>query len=736
MQANAAEPRFECRAMRTFTDLQGRDEPPLPSWDAPKPGEPAHGFVARLCWQSRRPSVAALLTGYGLNGRDFQPSECLEFAFSFPISGKDALAAATPFVEPNRVEFLGQAVRRRQWHISQRRFCPACLAEDPYHRVWWDLPAFARCPYHELPIECTDPGGHAVPWWSPSFTHSPTGRPLQRFGVPRRAVPLPSLEAYLLGRLGVEPVGPSSLLDGLPFLGDVLDAVELVGRVALGGAMVSRPIVNQTDGFDRATVHRAGYEVLAGGEEALIALLHRVAGERALAGGGRGKTLFGWFNDAVSEEDGDHVALLERAMTRVVVERGDFSRRTESEWANGSSGWVPVPTLAQELGLNVVRLRRLSETLGIHERQFGSARSRYRAFSPEQVDLVRGTLDSLVDRDGAAELLGVSRCTVGSLITAGEIKILMTIGKDQSRDRFRPEDIMAYRDRTLARAKLVASPPAGLVPLRAIRRTCKTDPGKLIRAQLRRTGGPMRVGDSLGDLLVPDPQLGKAAAMAAARAARWIRPGLSRFTAAKLYGDTEAAIDGFIEVGQLKTLPGTGSFRRICPKSLRKVCARWAPGAIYKGLVDASRSGTAARRLAELGATTLELRTYPRVLAVDRASARAVLGLHRDPDDPATGGAVAFVAAFLRALADDASWSLATRSKGLGLRTSKGDFFVSVEVDELRRAVTLTPASARAREMEAPVLHVDASELKQADAWPALIGQVRVALDQMRARCS
>ena len=242
---------------------------------------------------------------------------------------------------------------------------------------------------HDLDVVDCDASGHPVPWWSPSFTRAPTGTDLLRYGVPRRPVPRPSLEGYVLARLGVCGTPAVPLLDGLDTLGDALDAVELVGRIALGGTLRSRPVVGVTTGFDLPAVNRAGYGVLARGTDALVALLHEVAAARAARkdgrGEGRGKgASFGWIGAALDTEKGSHVGILAACLRRVAVERGDFSPATCDAWYAGEAGWLPVPTLARELGLTEERLRRVSEALGIHERQFGIARVRYRALSPEQ----------------------------------------------------------------------------------------------------------------------------------------------------------------------------------------------------------------------------------------------------------------------------------------------------------------------------------------------------------------
>lgn len=742
--------------MRTFTDLHGRFEPPLPDWRAAYLGEPAHGYVVSLGAMNGIGSVAVLLNSHGLNGRDIQPAECLEFALSFPITGKEQLIHSTPVVSPTSVAIMGQEIRRRHWQIGLRRFCPACLAESPHHRVWWDLPAFARCPDHEIDIVDRDASGHPVPWWSASFTHAPTGAPLPRYGVPRRTVPRPSLESYILARLGV--LGPPAvpLLDGLSTLGDVLDAVELVGRFALGGSLRTRPVVGVTKGFDLPAVNRAGYDVLRRGEDGLVALLHEVAAARAAFKDGRGKRAsFGWIGSALETEKGSHVGILAGCMRRVAVERGDFSPATCDAWYAGEAGWLPVPTLAGELGLTEERLRRLSEALGIHERQFGIARVRYRAFSPEQAALVRRTLASLLDRDAAADALGLPRDTLDALVAAGIIARLVRIGSGPGRDRFRPEDVATLAARLLHKVEHATEVPDGHLRLADLRRTCKTDPARSVEAILKGYAAPRgRTGPTVGDLLIPDPRRDRGDVMRAARAALRTLPGLSRYQAATVLGCRVETVDGLIDGGHLRVCSGGRGWRRIDEISLDVFRRIWAPADIYADIIGAARSGHEAGPILEgLGAGTLHVAQRDGSVAhmVERASARAVLGLSHDPDDPAEGGLPAFEAALLRALGRRGTFKLVGRSRGLTLSSAAGDLTVRIEAQPDRESVEVVltrgarpPGEAHAgpggrlrwREAAGRLEAADtvpAPELATPAAWPDLVARTVASTEFLRA---
>ncbi len=237
--------------MGRFTDLRGRSEPPLPAWGAPYLGEPAHGYLLRIGSMNGVGSVSVLLNSYGLNGRALQMAECLDFALSFPIEGKEQLILATPIVSQTSVSLMGQHLRRRDWQISLRRFCPRLSCREPIPPRLWILIAFTRSALPSMtstssPRRFRSPDSLVVAF----ATHSPWGGELMRYDVSRLASPRISIESYILGRLGGLPPNSVPILDCFQNLGQSLSGRGIVRPHIFGWALRVRPIVDATPGLN------------------------------------------------------------------------------------------------------------------------------------------------------------------------------------------------------------------------------------------------------------------------------------------------------------------------------------------------------------------------------------------------------------------------------------------------------------------------------------------------------
>ncbi|GJE54875.1 TniQ family protein [Methylobacterium thuringiense] len=749
--------------MATFCDPYHPDQPPLPTWRSPRPGEPAHGFVVRHAGLNHRSSVRTMLIGHGLNGRHPQPHECLEFALSIPFEGHEALVHATPTVSPDGVTLMGQVVRRRQWQIDLRRFCPACLAEDAYHRTWWDLPDFRRCPHHDLDLLDRDGNGRPLPWWSPSFERSPSGLALARFGIPRRERPRSSVEAYILGRLGAVEAEGVPILDRLATLGDALDAIRLLGRIALWGEERSRPALDVDGSKGVVDVMRVGYAVAVRGVPGALALLHSVADARVGTDAGRvKKSCFGWIPDALwREERGSHGELFEGLLDRVLVERNRSEHGRRGNEPDRAEGWVPLARLASELGLPVGRLRRVSQALGIHAEPEKHMRNRYLMLLAKETDLVRRTVLTLVDRDGAAASLGVARSLVDGLVGAGLLQPFAGIGRWRHKDHFRPEDVAALARRLLSASTPVAAAPDGLVRLATLERTHRRDPARLITRLLDEGGASIpRLGPKVGDLLLPErAQSGTPEAVAAENPPRRAPASISRYDAASLIGCQVGTVDALLDAGLIA--PAPSGTRRVEPRSVAGFRATWAAAETYRdalGLKAGDRR--TGRRLEDLGVTVRRLTLADGYAAymVDRASARTVLGLPHDPDAPEGGGARAFEAALLQELGRIGSFRRNGRAGRLALISTAGDLALYVTIHGAEQAVVLDLSRycARGSGLDAQIrfahaategrLHVRQCEgrlratlripmprLPEPKSWPDLLAQVAAATELFRS---
>lgn len=212
-------------------------------WIEPKPEEPAHGFLVRLARRHHVDSVREFAANLGIDAIE-DVEACLSalsrsrFATPEHIASlrrwtADVHGLATRRFASGRGDRLqsfvslgGQTVRRDDWTLATRRFCPACLAEDPYHRAWFDLAFVRTCPIHGVDLTDVAPDGTSVGWKRSSLDVTNLHGRLAK-ASPRLDGPPPTLEAYVLGRMGVIPAAAHDLLDARP-VHEVVEAAEMM----------------------------------------------------------------------------------------------------------------------------------------------------------------------------------------------------------------------------------------------------------------------------------------------------------------------------------------------------------------------------------------------------------------------------------------------------------------------------------------------------------------------------
>jgi TniQ len=412
-------------------DLHGRGEPPLPGWDKPRHDEPAHGYFVRLTGMNNQLSASVVASSFGLNGRNLQPLECLDFAMSFPIEGKERLLSATPRVNNATVTMFGEMFRRRDWSIGRRYFCPGCLAEDAYHRFYWDIVVFRHCPFHDQPLRYVDTSGHVVPWWSPSFEYSPFGKPIAESHKRVRSIG-PSIESYTLGRLGLIEKLPVPILDDLATFVDVFSAIEFAGKLALGGRRKTRPSLTV---LGKGAVFSAGFEMLRGGGDAINRTLEGLAADEKSRANSkqRGlKLLFGWAHPAAKDSSEFGTIFTDR-MIEVAATRDGLTRSVRNiNEVKERIQLTDATDLAGELGIPEERVIKIAGALGIRE-SCSRWTIHYVAFSGEEARLLRRTVAELIDRDEAAKLLDVSRPFFDNLVHFGLVRIAVHATEQDTR---------------------------------------------------------------------------------------------------------------------------------------------------------------------------------------------------------------------------------------------------------------------------------------------------------------
>ncbi len=376
-------------------------------WTEPKVGEPAHGFLMRISQEHGISSAAAFADDLGLNDAD-DAEGCL-----IALSGSelaehhmDDLATLrhwTPAFDGSRGVLAGEVIRRDDWTVRTRKYCAACLAEDSYHRTWFDLTFVAVCPFHGTPVTDILPDGTRGYFRTAEIAQTLSG---VRVAVPspRLDQPPKTIESYALGRLGLMPRWTIPFLD-VELLGEIIEASEVMGRLAEGGWRHNTPEPIGIGAGAAAATKAIGFAILAQGPEGAKALFRKIAAQ-APAGTFGTKRLFGWASPNFAQRRG-FCGRLQRLMAKVAVEIGYSARRAATRAETVVAAAMTMAEVAAEVGQTVDVVTAIATDLGVmlpHKGGTGTPFLMPRANVPD----VAAALTRSVTRGEAAAMLGVS----------------------------------------------------------------------------------------------------------------------------------------------------------------------------------------------------------------------------------------------------------------------------------------------------------------------------------------
>ncbi|XAZ22448.1 TniQ family protein [Sinorhizobium sp. B11] len=223
------------RAERLFSRWRIR-----PCW-----GEPNYSYFARLVADSEACSAQTFAIRSGHWVGEQRNSRLLQAVLCLPLDEgeKASLRRWTPV----------EAATSRYWSLADQeismshfrpgvRRCPICVKEAAFHRVWWDIKGFERCPVHDVAMERNIAPDGDERW--PVYGHCVEkfeGRPiLSEQGAH-------SLEGYIMQRLGaLDQVMTCPLLDDEP-LSAVVTAVEYLGMLIRNPVLQRIPSASKGD---------------------------------------------------------------------------------------------------------------------------------------------------------------------------------------------------------------------------------------------------------------------------------------------------------------------------------------------------------------------------------------------------------------------------------------------------------------------------------------------------------
>tara|TARA_R110002124_G_scaffold44422_1_gene135450 strand:+ start:6886 stop:8907 length:2022 start_codon:yes stop_codon:yes gene_type:complete len=134
--------------------------------------------------------------------------------------------------EDDGVSVLGQKLRHEHVGGWWRRWCPHCLEEAPYHRVWWDIAFITTCPAHG--VELTSDCGCDQPLINgrQGMIRCNQNHDLTKVPVRTASVEQVLVDQYIVDRLLGHGQHPHVLLDKTS-LGQAIHVLERIGVSAL-----------------------------------------------------------------------------------------------------------------------------------------------------------------------------------------------------------------------------------------------------------------------------------------------------------------------------------------------------------------------------------------------------------------------------------------------------------------------------------------------------------------------
>lgn len=401
--------------------------------------EPAYGLLVRTAYLNGSRRIYTVFEKFGIRSGqtvwDVDPELVAHFCKADLFrGGAEAVRAATPRVDPKHVAMLGDLFERDQFSVVNRRWCPACLEEDPYHRVWWDTPYVSACPDHGIKI-VENCGCRTPPKWRRSFpTSCVRGHDFRK--SPREPAP-PweiALSRYIRDRLLKRPRPDDALLDSLPTIGDAIAALDRIGQASLGE---KAGLMKLRRKFGRATVAAEGYRIVSGFPAEFERLLDRLVADADKQKGDRQwgvEKAYGdfhvWVRDLPQDSafgDALRSAMRDHARANVVIKSGHAV-------AGGAVFDIPgvdMTTAAEMAGVTFERFRRIATALGLIPK--GSLRGRPARLDPDAVADLAVRLKGKKTRQEIAKELNIAPAGVARLVHAGVVPAIVDGKSDREK---------------------------------------------------------------------------------------------------------------------------------------------------------------------------------------------------------------------------------------------------------------------------------------------------------------
>lgn len=375
--------------------------PPVPAWPSEVlPDEPVHGFFQRLAAANGQLSCRTFAASLGLNGRNYDFEQLLDFCSALPVAGREGLADSTPRRSLDAVFLKREKFSPSHFSFGRVRVCAACIAESRHHRNWFDFSFLERCPVHDQPLIDGSEQEKLARWFPDVGVLPYSGTDLAE---PAKRVELPNnLARYVLGRVGCLPPWP--LLHLVEYsCGEIIQVSELIGRMREFGWSPTLDAGRRWDAARRSRTEY-GFSILRDGFDAVLAELGSFTagapvkptpGQISFASG----VFFGWLHHA-AKELGRHPSgqRFRTLMSEHAARSGVFAKKGyERRFAY--FGAETLTSLSRRLGIAPQKVRELGIKDGLFQAQ--EDKSLHHSLTSDVCDAVRRRLDDLIIREDA-----------------------------------------------------------------------------------------------------------------------------------------------------------------------------------------------------------------------------------------------------------------------------------------------------------------------------------------------
>jgi hypothetical protein len=231
----------------------------LPLHIVPKADEPILGYLQRVCEENAIPNTGSLLMAAGL--RPETPTK--KAAFLGDLAELVAvpqwkLEAMSYTGHAGTTIFFGSAIWDELVMTRQRRICTRCIAQDGYHKAFWDISVVSVCPIHRTPFltwcwSCREP----LTWKVGSPAKCQCGADYRNMRPQMRG--LSPAENLIWNKWRGEPSNSPELLADLNF-GDTATTLYHLGWFTSGKCRSPRPIAVLKAGRRPSVFLNRGYE--------------------------------------------------------------------------------------------------------------------------------------------------------------------------------------------------------------------------------------------------------------------------------------------------------------------------------------------------------------------------------------------------------------------------------------------------------------------------------------------